>query len=229
MSDEIIVLSSMATGRALSDLADMYRRQTRREVAVKSMGGVDAARLVRTGEPADVVILASRAMERLEMEGKLVEGSLAGFARSRIAVAIPSGAAQPIINDAASAKRAMLAARRICYSTGPSGDHILDLWKRWGLSESLAPRAVLAPPGVSVASILARGQADLGFQQLSELLDQPGIEIVGPLPDEIQSITLFSAAISRSSSRVEEARGLIEYLNCRDAVALKHRCGLEPA
>ena len=89
----------------------------------------------------------------------------------------------------------MLEARRICYSTGPSGDHLKALCEKWGVAESVLGRALMAPPGVPVASVVARGDADLGFQQLSELIGQPGIEVLGPLPPEIQAVTIFSAGL----------------------------------
>ena len=145
-------------------------------MAIQSMGGVEAARLVRAGEPADIVVLASKVMEQLEAEGHLVSGSRVGFARSGIAMAVPSGVQRPSVSDEASVKQAILDARKICYSTGPSGDHLMQLWERWGIAGSVSQRALQAPPGVPVGTVVARGDADLGFQQLSELLHVPGIE-----------------------------------------------------
>ena len=193
------------------------------------MGGVEAARRVRAGEPADIVVLASKVMERLEAEGHLVSGSRVGFARSGIAMAVPSGVQRPSVSDEASVKQAILDARRICYSTGPSGDHLKRLWERWGIAGSISQRAIQAPPGVPVGEIVARGDADLGFQQLSELLHVPGIEIVGPLPPEIQAVTVFSAGISTTSSQREEARALVAYLTSPEAEAAKRQHGMETA
>ena len=102
----------------------------------------------------------------------------------------------------------MLEARRICYSTGPSGDHLKALCEKWGVTESVVARALVAPPGVPVASLVARGDADLGFQQLSELIGQPGIEIVGALPPEIQAVTVFSAGVSSTVRRPLRRRTL---------------------
>jgi molybdate transport system substrate-binding protein len=105
----------------------------------------------------------------------------------------------------------------------------VHLCKRWGIQEAVSQRAVLAPPGVPVATLLASGGADLGFQQLSELINAPGIDIVGPLPPEIQAMTVFSAGICSASSKPDAARTVIDYLASRDAEAAKRPYGMEPA
>ena len=123
----------------------------------------------------------------------------------------------------------MLNARRICYSTGPSGDHLKALCEKWGLADSVLARALVAPPGVPVASLVANGDADLGFQQLSELIGQPAIEVVGPLPPEIQAVTVFSAGVSVKSSDPEAARALVAFLASAETGPVKRRHGMEPA
>ena len=228
MTHQLTGISSMATRQILADLARHYEQRTGIAVAIKSMGGVEAARLVRADEPADVIILASNVMEKLEAEGYLVPGTRAGFARSGMAMAVRSGAAQPRIDGEEDVKRAILEAHRICYSTGPSGDHLMQLIERWDLTGSVSQRLVQAPPGVPVGTMLARGDADLGFQQLSELLHVPGIEIVGSLPLEIQAVTLFTIGVSAKSLRIEDARALAAFLISSDADAAKRQHGMEP-
>ncbi len=192
------------------------------------MGGVEAAKLVRAGEPTDVVVLASRVMESLEAEGHIAKDSTVDFARSEIAIAVPAGSPRLGVESEQAVRQAMLEARRICYSTGPSGDHLKALCEKWGVTEFVVGRALMAPPGVPVASLVARGDADLGFQQLSELIGQPGIEIVGSLPPAIQAVTVFSAGVSSDSAEPEAARAFIAYLASADAAA-KRRYGMEPA
>jgi molybdate transport system substrate-binding protein len=142
-------------------------------------------------------------------------------------MAVPSGARPPSIDNEQSVKQATLNARKICYSTGPSGDHLKRLWQRWGISDAISERAVQAPAGVPVGTIIARGEADLGFQQLSELLHVPGLDIVGPLPAEIQAVTVFSAGVSSWSSQIKQAEALVAYLTSPDAEAAKRQHGME--
>jgi molybdate transport system substrate-binding protein len=168
-------------------------------------------------------------MEQLEAEGHIVSGSRADFARSGIAMAVRAGAVRPSIDDEESVKQAILRARKVCYSTGPSGDHLRRLWQRWGILDVISERAVQAPAGVPVGTILASGEADLGFQQLSELLHAPGVDIIGPLPPEIQALTVFSAGLSCSSSQLKQAGDLVAYLASPEAEAAKRRHGMEPA
>jgi molybdate transport system substrate-binding protein len=229
MGFQIAGISSMATRQIIADLVGVYEKRTGGRVAMQSMGGVEAARRVRAGEPTDVIILASNVMEQLEAEGHVVAESRADFARSGIAMAVPSGARRPRIDDAESVKQAMLNARKICYSTGPSGNHLRQLWERWGFLDAMSERAVQAPPGVPVGTIIAAGGADLGFQQLSELLHVPGIDIVGPLPPEIQAVTVFSAGVGRASSQPEQVEALVAFLTSPEAAAAKRQHGMDPA
>jgi molybdate transport system substrate-binding protein len=226
MPAPITGLSSMATRQVLADLAAAYEARTGRAVAVRPMGGVVAARRVRAGAAADVIVLAAPVMAELEAEGHVAPGSRAAFARSGIALAVPEGAARPEIGDAQAVRAAMLGASRIGYSTGPSGDHLKRLVAAWGLAERL--RLVQAPAGVPVAALLARGESDLGFQQLSELQGAPGIAVLGLLPEPIQAVTVFAAGIGAAASDPEAARALIAFLASSDAAAAKRRYGLEP-
>jgi molybdate transport system substrate-binding protein len=229
MNRRISGLSSMATRHILADLARDYELRNRIRVEIRSMGGVEAAKLVRAGEPTDVVVLASKVMQSLEAEGHIAEGGIMDFARSEIGIAVTAGSPRPSVENAEAVRRAMLEARRICYSTGPSGDHLKALCETWGVTESVLGRALIAPPGVPVASLVARGDADLGFQQLSELIGQPGIEIVGPLPPEIQAVTVFSAGVSSKSHEPEAARALVAYMASAETRDAKRRYGMEPA
>jgi molybdate transport system substrate-binding protein len=229
MTIAITGLSSMATRQILADLVEAYEQRTGQAATIRSVGGVEAAQLVRAGEQVDLVVLASGVMERLETEGHLVPGSRMGFAKSGIAVAVPSGAQQPDLSHADAVRQAILKAHRICYSTGPSGDHVVQLLQRWNMADVLSDRAIQAPAGVPVGSFLARGEADLGFQQLSELLHMPGVDIVGPLPPEIQALTVFTVGLAQASAQPENARALAVYLASPEVATLKRRYGMEPA
>jgi molybdate transport system substrate-binding protein len=219
-------LSSMATRHILTELTRDYESRTGVRVEIRSMGGVEAAKLVRAGEATDIVVLASKVMGDLEAQGHIAKGGTRAFARSEVGIAIPAGLALPSVADEQAVKRAMLDAGKICYSTGPSGDHLKALCEKWGVPLA---RTLVVPPGVPVATLVANGEADLGFQQLSELIDQPGIQIAGPLPPEIQAVTVFSAGISTTSRDPEGARALVAYLASTETGDAKRRHGMEPA
>jgi molybdate transport system substrate-binding protein len=215
----------MATRHILADLARDYEASHGTRVEIRSMGGVEAAKLARAGEAADVVILASKVMAALEGEGHLAEGGTRDFARSEIGISVRAGSALPDIASQDAVRQAMLDARKICYSTGPSGDHLKALCEKWGVPPA---RTLVAPPGVPVATLVADGEADLGFQQLSELIGQPGIEVVGPLPPEIQAVTVFAAGAAAASRDPEGARAFIAYLASAETEGAKRRHGMEP-
>jgi molybdate transport system substrate-binding protein len=168
-------------------------------------------------------------MKGLEAEGHVAKDSIRDFARSEIAIAIPAGSPRPSVESEQAVRQAILDVRRVCYSTGPSGEHLKALCQKWGVADSVLARALVAPPGVPVASLVARGDADLGFQQLSELMGQPGIEIAGALPPEIQAVTVFSAGVSSRSVEPEAAHALIAYLASAESGDTKRRYGMDPA
>jgi molybdate transport system substrate-binding protein len=228
MSTILTGVSSMATRVILGDLTRCYEESSGAKVDIRSMGGVDAAKLVRAGERADVVVLASGVMGQLEAEGHVLAGSIRGVTRSGMAIVVRAGLPHPNISSEEAVRRAVGAARKVGYSTGPSGDHLLKLCAKWGLAAD-DERLIKAPPGVPVGSLVARGDADLGFQQLSEFLGVEGIEILGPLPAEIQAVTVFAAGVASTSSQPDAARALIGYLASPDTAETKRQHGMEPA
>ncbi len=230
MAQPVTGISSMATRRVLTELAQRYEKATGGLAAIEAVGGVDAAKRVCAGERFDIVALAADVMAKLDAEGFLVAGTTAGFVRSAMALAVRSGAPAPDIGDAEAVKAALLAARSVGYSTGPSGTHLLEVMKGWGVDPAGgAPRLVQAKPGVPVAALVARGEAEIGVQQLSEFLDEPGIAIVGLVPPPVQSVTTFSIGVGARSARVEEALALIAFLNAPETAEPKRRFGMEPA
>lgn len=219
----------MATRAVLLELATDYEATARQAVRLESAGGVDVAKRVRAGALVDVVVLAADVIDQLIAQGKLLAGSRVDLVQSGIAVAVPAGAPRPDISSENALKDAVLAAKTLSYSTGPSGVYLIKLFERWGILDAIKPRIVQAPPGVPVGSLVARGAVELGFQQLSELINLQGIAVLGPLPPAIQLVTTFSAAISVVSQQVEAARSLIAFMAAPEAVATKRRQGLESA
>jgi molybdate transport system substrate-binding protein len=222
-------ISSMATRQLLAELVTAFEQRSGMAAAIESVGGVDAAQRVRAGEAFDVVVLASDALHKLVAADQVVAGSVVDLVHSGVAVAVKAGAPQPDIASEDAVRQAVLAARTISYSTGPSGVALAALFERWGIADAVRERIVQAPPGVPVGTLVARGEVELGFQQLSELLHVQGIAVLGPLPPEIQITTTFSAGVCANAAQPEAARALIAFMASSEAADAKRRQGMDPA
>ena len=194
----------METRRVLADLAAHWHDTCGIALRLEPVGGVDAAGHVR----AD---------------------SLTPLARSGVAVAVRAGADLPDITTETALQAAVMSALTVGHSTGPSSTHLLRMFERWGVLDEIRGRIVQAPPGVPVALLVAQGDVALGFQQLSELLGAPGIEIVGPLPESVQTVTVFSGAVCSSTQMPDAARSWLHFMASPAADAVKRRHGMSPA
>lgn len=229
MSKEIRGISSMATRLVLAELADAYQQRTGVRVAIESVGGVDAAKRVQAGEAFDVVILASDAIDKLVASGHVVAGSRVDLVHSGVAMAVREGAPHLDVSTEDALRQAVLAARTVSYSTGPSGVALAKLFERWGIADQIRDRIVTPPPGIPVGSLVAKGEVELGFQQLSELINLPGITVVGPMPQAIQIVTTFSGGVCASSTQADAVRGMLAFMASPDAAEPKRRQGMDPA
>ena len=227
MSAPITCLSSMATRQVLADLAAAFAQRSGTPVAVESVGGVDAARRVQAGERFDLVVLAADAIDRLVAGGHLLAGRV-DLVRSPVALAVRHGTVHPDIGSEAALRQAVHAAGRIGFSTGPSGSYLMQLFERWGLAAELQPRTVQAPPGVPVAALVARGEVEIGFQQLAELMNVDGVDVVGTLPEGAAFVTTFSAGRSPGPAHAG-TQALLAFLAGPEAGAVKQRHGMTPA
>jgi molybdate transport system substrate-binding protein len=219
----------MATRQLLAELTMAYAQHSGQAVNIASVGGVDAAKRVQARERFDVVVLASDAIAKLITEGHLRADSRVDLVHSGVAVAVRSGSPQPDIASEDAVRQAVLAASTLSYSTGPSGVALARLFDQWGITREVQNRIVTAPPGVPVGSLVASGEAELGFQQLSELIHMEGITIVGSLPSAIQITTTFSGAIATACTRVADVRDLLDFMASPEAAAAKMRQGMQPA
>ena len=222
-------ISSMATRQVLAELAVAFRQTSGVDVAFESVGGVDAARRVQAGEAYDVAVLAADAIDQLAATGRVVAGSRADLVRSPVAIAVREGSERPDIATEDALKRAVLAARTLGHSTGPSGTALLALFGRWGILDAVRGRIVQAPPGVPVGQLVAAGEVELGFQQASEMMHAPGIDVLGPMPPGCEIVSTFSAGLCAASTQPEAVRALIGFLCSPAACEAKRRHGMEPA
>lgn len=228
MTRPLKLLSSMAAREVLAELIDGFTARTGHPVKAEAAGGVEVARRIQEGEAADVVVLSDTAIDKLIAGGQLRAGRV-DLVKSGVAIAVRSGAQRPDISTEAAVKAAVLGTGSLSYSTGPSGVYLEKLFQRWGILETIRPRIVVPPPGIPVGSLVAGGQAALGFQQLSELLNVAGIEVLGPLPASIQTITTFSAGISVHCEQPQVAAELLGYMRLPATAGVKQRYGMEPA
>lgn len=208
----------MATRHVLADIAEAARSAGHGELSIESLGGVDAAARVASGEQLDLVFLAIGALRKLAVAGHVDPDTVAPLVLSQVAVGVPSGDGDPAAKpegvafaDAAGMREALLGATRIGYSTGPSGDALVRMIGDWGLTEQLGERLVQARPGIPVAKSLADGDVDLGFQQLSELVGQPGVTILGVLPPDAAIDTVFAGAVATTATDTDAARATLDY------------------
>jgi molybdate transport system substrate-binding protein len=222
------LLSSMATRELLAELARSCERDLSEPVIPEAAGGVDVAKRVQADEVVDIVVLASNVIDKLIAEDKLLRGSRVDLVKSGIGIAVRQGAARYDVSSQDAVKDAVLAVRSLSYSTGPSGTYLQQMFERWGILQTIQSRIVVPPPGIPVGTLVAKGDCELGFQQMSELINLSGIEVLGPLPPPIQSLTVFSAGIAKSCQSPGAARRVLDYMASPSAAALKRRFGMEP-
>jgi molybdate transport system substrate-binding protein len=229
----IKVMSSGGCSAAYKLLAPQFEKATGTHLETvwgPSMGTTAGAIPVRLahGEPADVVIMVRSALDELADKGEVEQGSQVDLARSRIGMAVRAGAASPDISSVETFRRALLEARSVAYSDSASGAYVSStLFKRLGIEKEMAAKSRQIP-AEPVGMVVARGEAEIGFQQMSELLPVPGITIVGPIPDEVQEITVFSAGIVASSKAREAGHALIRYLASSSSCAVIKQTALDP-
>jgi molybdate transport system substrate-binding protein len=229
----VTVVSSGGFAGAYRALAPEFERTTGNTLVTSwgpSMGNTPNAVPVRIqrGEPIDVVIMVGDALDDLIQGGKVIADSRLDLARSSIGAAVRAGAPKPDISSVDALRRALLAAKSIAYSDSASGVYISsELFKRLGIADQVAGKSRMIP-AEPVGLVVARGEAEIGFQQISELKPIAGIDMVGPLPPEVQKITIFSAGIVVGAREPKAARLLLAFLASPAADAAVRESGLEP-
>ena len=230
---EVRVMISGGLTAAYKVLVPEFERATGHKVLTAygpSMGTTTNAIPVRLerGEPADVLIMVGYALEDLAKNGKVIAGSSVDLVKSPIGVAVKSGAPKPDISTADAVKRALLAAKTIAYSDSASGVYVsTEMFDKLGIKEAMQGKARKIP-ATPVGEIVAHGDAEIGFQQMSELKPVEGIDIIGPLPEELQKITIFSAGIANASKEPDAGKTLIKFLASPAARGELIKSGMDP-
>ncbi len=225
---EVKVIAANAVKEGYAEVVAAFERASGHTVTTTWTGTVAGEKRLAAGEIFDIVLIGSDAIERLIAAGKLSQDSRVDFARTGIAVAVRDGLPKPDVSTPEAVKAAVMAAGSIVYSAGPSGAHVDALLKRWDIREPLAGRIKQPASGAEVAQVLSRGEADLGFAQVSEFRGVSGIQNLGPLPAAIQNVTVYSAARHRAASAADAAAALLTALRSQDAAPSVRRMGMEP-
>ena len=225
---DINVLASNALKEAYLELVPGFEKATEHKVATTWAGTNDIKKRMAAGETYDLVIMAGPALDELVKQGKIVPGSRVDLAKSGVGVAVRAAAPKPDISSGDALKRALLAAKSIAYSSGPSGVYMEGLFRRLGIADEIKPKLKQTQPGNPVGEVIARGEAEIGFQQVSELLPIAGIDYIGPLPPDIQHITVFSGGIHTGAKQPDAAKALVKFITAPAAVPVIKKKGMEP-
>ncbi len=224
---EIKVMASAAFKEAYLALLPDFERATGHRVTNLWVPSVQVMSRLKDGETVDVVILSRAALDELARAGVVGPQDCRDLAKSGIGIAVKAGAPKPDISSGAAVKRAVLAAKSIVYSTGPSGIYLAGLFQRMGIAEEIRPKVRLVQ-GEPAGAVVARGESEIGFQQVCELLPVPGIDLVGPLPADIQEITTFSAGVHAQAPARDAAFALLAHLKSPAAAPVIRQKGMEP-
>src|SRR3954451_21618762 len=228
-SAEIRLFASGALKEAYLELLPNFEKTSGHTVKVTWSNTTDFRKRVGEGEIADLVILGSDGTDALIKDGKLVASTRTAFVKSGIYVAVRAGAPRPDISSADALKQALLAAKSAAYSGGASGTYIVTMLHKLGIYDEVKSKAVVTKPNEPVGGKLVAGEAEIGFHQLSELLPVKGVDIVGPLPAEVQQITVFSGALHSAAKEPDAATALTKFLTAPRAADIIKKHGLEPA
>jgi molybdate transport system substrate-binding protein len=225
---DIKVIAANAVRDGYSELVSAFEKSSGHKVVTTWAGTVNATKRVNDGEVYDLVLVGSNNVDQLIKAGKLVDGSRADFAKTGIGIAVRNGAARPDVSTSEAVKAAALAAKSIAYSAGPSGAYVGEMLKKLGIAEQVAGKIRQPSSGAEVAALVARGEADLAFAQISEFMNVPGVAELGPLPAGLQNYTIYSIGLHRAATAPDAAKALIQHLKAPEAAPAIRKMGMEP-
>ncbi len=229
---EIKALVTIALQSTFEELGPVFEKATGHKLTTIFGLSPVMAKRVQDGEVADYVVSTRGGIDGLVKSGKALPGSDKTLARSSIGVAVRKGAPKPDISTPDALKKTLLAARAISYSNpaagGPSGVHFAKVLERLGIAEEMKAKTKFPPAGGFTAQLLAKGEVDIAVQQMGELLSATGVEVVGPLPGDLQNITVYAAAIPAAAKEPEAAKALMKFMQTQDSKAVMKAKGLDP-
>lgn len=225
---KIVVFSTISAKEALIELVPMFERASGHRIDITYAGGPGLANRIHEGVRGDLFIGPEEFSGPLIEEGRLLAETRTAFARSTTALAVRAGAPRPDISSPEKLKNALLAAGSVSYSAGASGIHFVKVLERLGIAEAIAAKRVAARPGELIGAVVARGDADIAVQQVSELMPVAGIEILGPLPAELRQPIVYGATAFPQSTQREAVQAFVRFLRSEGARAVLRRRGLEP-
>ncbi len=226
---ELKVISTRATEELYRELVPRFEMASGHKVTTVFTGTLELQKRIAAGEAYDVVIMVDSAIDDYIRSGRVVPGSRVDIARASIGAGVRAGLPKPDISSAEALRRALLDANSIGYSTGPSGDYVIGMFQRLGIADAVKPKLKQAPSTVLVASIVASGEAEIGFQQANEMSHYPGVDYLGPLPPELQETTWRSGGIMMGSRAPEAGKALLEFLSGPEAAPVIRKHGLDPS
>lgn len=225
---EIQVIQSMAVKEAFIETVPNFESATGHKVTTTWVGFAEIPKRLLAGDTFDVVIAAARMIDDLSKQDKIIAGSRVDLAKSGVGMAVKAGTTKPDMSTLEALKRTLLAAKSIAYSSGASGVYLIELFQRMGISEEIKSKSKQTPSHIPVGALVASGEAEVGFQQISELIHFPGIDLVGPLPADVQRNTVFAAALPSSAKETEAAKVLIKFLSSPIAASALRKMGMDP-
>jgi molybdate transport system substrate-binding protein len=227
---EIKVLSSIATREAYLELVPQFEKASGHKVTTTWSGTTAIMKTMAAGnEQYDLVVISGTEMEELIKQGKVVAGSRADLSKSGIGIAVRAGAKRPDVSTPDALKEALLAAKTVGYTSGPSGVYMASLVERMGIAAEVKAKFRSVPSGGTIGTIVANGDCEIGFQQVSELVHIPGVDYIGPLPADVQRVTVFSVGLQTGAPNPGPAKALVAFLTTPAAVAVMQKHGLEAA
>ncbi|HSP50754.1 MAG TPA: substrate-binding domain-containing protein [Pseudolabrys sp.] len=225
---ELTVLSTQATEQAYRELLPQFEKASGHTVKTTFSGTLGIKKRIADGETFDLLIMASPDIDAFIKAGILAPGSRVDVAKSGVGVGVKAGVPKPDIGSTEAFKKTLLAAKSIGYSTGPSGNYVIALFERLGLADQLKPKLKQTPTGVFVGSIVANGEVEIGIQQVSEMSHFAGVDYVGPLPADIQKMTIFASGLAANAKQPEAANALMKFITSPDAAQAYKKRGMEP-